>query len=98
MPGLPLRPFVADHDHVARCVAAVLHRGLRFLFRFEHARRAAVHQRLQAGGLQQRAVGAQVALEHGQAAVARDRVFDPLDDRAVGRPAPSSSCASVRPV
>ena len=72
--GAALGAFVADHQHIAGLVLHGLHGVLRFFFRVENPRRALVHQRLEACGLEQSAIRAQITLEHGQPAVWRDRV------------------------
>ena len=71
--GSTLRPFVADHQHVTLGIGARRdHRGT-ILLAVEHPRASRELQALQAGHLDQRAVGCEVALEHHQAAGGKDR-------------------------
>src|SRR5262249_14119646 len=78
-------PFVADDQHVAVVDLVVLDGMIGFLFAVKDARRATKLLRLDALELDDRAVGADVALEDVQAAVRVDRVAQRADYLLTGR-------------
>ena len=84
-PGAAAGALIPDHEHVAALVAPVAHGRQRLFFRLEHPRRAAMHQRGQSGRLEQRPIRAQVAGEHGHAAVCGAGVGDGAHDLTIGR-------------
>ena len=92
--GAAARAFVADHEHVALAIVARADGGEGVLLALEDARRALEHARRQAGDLDQRAVGCEVALQHDDAAgraaarCAASRTTSP----SAARRASASSC------
>ena len=81
--GAALRALVADDQHFAGLVVALAHRRGAGILAVEHARDAFEHQRLQAGDLQQRAVGREIAFQHHKPAIGADRVLRAPHDLAV---------------
>ncbi len=79
--GAALRPLVADHDHVARFDAAVLHGGESIFLAIEHAGRAAKLQQVVPGDFDHAAFGREVALEDRQPAVRLEGLIQRPDDR-----------------
>ena len=83
--GPAARPFVADDEDVAFGIRAFGDRREGILLALEDARRTLEHARLQAGDLDQRAVGREVAFQDDDAAGRVQRVRGRANDFAVGR-------------
>ena len=72
--GTADRTLVADDQHLAGGIVAVADGIDAALLVLEHARGAFEHQALQAGDLDDGAIGAEIALQHRDAAVRHDRL------------------------
>src|SRR5262249_26032025 len=83
--GTADRPLVTDHEHLARGVGAVAH-GLDAMFLvLEHTRHTLKYKALPPRDLDDRPVGAEIALQHRHAAIRHDRLADREDDLTVRR-------------
>ena len=74
--GPARRALVADHHHVARLDALLLHRGERVLLALEHARRPALVEALEARQLHDAAVGREIAAQDREAAGGLDGIVE----------------------